>query len=77
MQFTSSPVSTVLLYLKKFWMSFYLQAFGSFMKIFPLIFLGAIYVDSISNILAISGFIFYSIYCLVILMVLKNAAAIK
>ena len=41
------------------------------MKIFPLIFLGAIYVDSISNILAISGFIFYSIYCLVILMVLK------
>lgn len=77
MQFTSSPVSTVLLYLKKFWMSFYLQAFGSFMKIFPLIFLGAIYVDSISNILAISGFIFYSIYCLVILMVLKNAAANK
>ena len=71
MQFTSSPVSTVLLYLKKFWMSFYLQAFGSFMKIFPLIFLGSIYVDSISNILAISGFIFYSIYCLVILMVLK------
>lgn len=75
MQFITSPVSTALYITNNQKAAFYLQLFGLFLRV-GAVYAAGLYVEGlIGEIYAISGFVFYTIYLLVIINMINKSVS--
>lgn len=66
-QFLASPVSVALLAINKQREALYLQVFGAITRVAAVYFASIVAVQRVSEVYALSGFFFYSVYLLVVL----------